>query len=339
MTLFELMLYLPLAVYAAIMGYSWVLVYTFFVYLSFILFPIIFRNKTYSYHVSTKLAAVETAVLSIVMSIMFGWDAGYYLFLFEILSLTFMNDFLVSIGKGSSSTKVPFYVSFVIAILFVGIKLTCKYIPAVYKVPDFQLTLLFYINALIVILSTPIFAINYSKQISTTIKTLRNNALLDELTGLYNRRAIRPYLDLFLNNYKESERKFGISILDIDDFKQINDTYGHNQGDKVLIEVANILKASVNESTYVARWGGEEFLVITQYNFSDSKVFYQSIEKITNQISKVEFQPEKGKKFSITVTAGCSNINKGMTIKDVINRADMRLYKGKNSGKNCIVTK
>lgn len=339
MAVFQLFLYFPLLLYALIMKYTYVSVYVAIVCLIFILFPIIKRNQEFNYHSTSNMATFQTAGLAIVMSYFFGWNTGYYLFFFEIVSLTFMNDFLESLEKGKSTHTVPIFMGFITAGLFFAIKVICNQYEPVYKLSELHSSLLFYINSAIIFISTPLFALNYYKQINRSLNKLKKNALLDELTILYNRRAIRPYLDLFISDFKKSERKFGAAIFDIDDFKKVNDTYGHNMGDKVLIEVASILKAAIDSNTYVARWGGEEFLIINQFNYNNNENFYHKIDEIRKQIGELKLTPAKGKSFNITVTAGCSVANKGDSIKDILSRADARLYKGKNSGKNCTVTK
>lgn len=336
---FQILLYFPLLVFSLIMGYTYVTIYIAIVYLIFLLFPILFRGHIFSYHASSNMATFQTFFLATMMSVFFGWNSGYYLFFFEILSLTFMNDFLDSVEKGKSTHTIPIFMGFVTAAVFFAVKVYCEEYKAVYILSDTIIKFLFYCNSGVVFISTPLFALNYYKQINRSLKKLKKTALLDELTILYNRRAIRPYLDLFLSDYKESDRKFGLAIIDIDDFKKVNDTYGHNMGDKVLIEVAGVLKRSIDDNTYVARWGGEEFLIIKQFDYQDNEVFFKKIENIRLEINKLKLIPAKGKSFHITVTAGCSIVNKGESIRDTISRADSRLYKGKNSGKNCTVTK
>lgn len=160
---------------------------------------------------------------------------------------------------------------------------------------------------------------------------LRIMANTDALTGLVTRRAIEE-------NYEHVMKKskaYSILMGDIDDFKKVNDTYGHNTGDLVLREIANIFKESVREHDLACRWGGEEILVfLTDCSLHGAK---HTADRIRERISNLELTSENGAKFKVSMTMGVADSLSGSELVDVIHVADLRLYDGKKNGKNVVV--
>ncbi|MBF0102842.1 MAG: GGDEF domain-containing protein [Desulfobacterales bacterium] len=159
-------------------------------------------------------------------------------------------------------------------------------------------------------------------------KELEILSVTDKLTGVYNRLK----LDELLNNELDRANRYGntlsILLMDIDHFKEVNDTYGHQCGDKVLIDIANILKDRIRKTDFVGRWGGEEFLIIcTETNLSDAHFLAEGIRKI---IETYNF-PIAGSK---TVSFGVTERKPDDTIEHILARADAALYRAKNAGRN-----
>lgn len=159
-------------------------------------------------------------------------------------------------------------------------------------------------------------------------KELERIAVTDRLTGLYNRLKLDEALENEFHRAQRSSHLFAVVILDLDFFKDVNDTYGHQLGDKVLIGVAEILQKQVREIDIVGRWGGEEFLIICPS--TDLQGVLVVAEKIRSKIEKHTF-PEVGTKTaSFGVAVWCPDD----TIETVIARADKALYKAKDKGRN-----
>lgn len=157
----------------------------------------------------------------------------------------------------------------------------------------------------------------------------------DPLLGIYNRKYFFEFLEK--NVIKKSDNKFAIVMIDVDDFKKINDTYGHQFGDKILINAARIIKNCIDSKDVFARYGGEEFILyIAEFTTEDS--VYNKIEIIrrTLEESKVSF---RGQNRSVTASFGISFFPlNGTDIDDLINKADDLLYKSKKSGKNRVLS-
>ena len=157
----------------------------------------------------------------------------------------------------------------------------------------------------------------------------------DPLTGLYNRRYIIGKLENELEDYKKTKNNFSIILADIDHFKYINDTFGHNFGDQVLKSVSKNLLATVQDKGIVSRWGGEEFLILLpETNILPAKKLAENIrQSIQNEIIIYDDSP-----VSVTLTLGVT-VNKDLeTIDDTIRNSDNALYSGKNNGRNCVVS-
>lgn len=132
----------------------------------------------------------------------------------------------------------------------------------------------------------------------------------------------------------DNYRNFSVAILDIDDFKKINDTYGHNCGDYVIKKISMILKERCSDDIIVGRWGGEEFLII-QKNINN---FYKNcsvLKQLLLEIRSTEFSWEQ-KKFHVTVTIGAARYETEETLQNMLEKADQKLYNGKANGKNTV---
>ncbi|WP_028857133.1 GGDEF domain-containing protein [Psychrilyobacter atlanticus] len=164
-------------------------------------------------------------------------------------------------------------------------------------------------------------------------KTLEKFANYDCLTGLLNRRIGLELLNKSINECKNKTSFLSVVLMDIDYFKQINDTYGHNFGDQVLKKISQILKDNLRENDIIFRYGGEEFIYVLP-NTSKEKAFFIS-ERIRKNIftifSDYDLKIQKG----ISASFGISLFpNNGTTINQLINKADSAMYKIKKNGRN-----
>lgn len=162
---------------------------------------------------------------------------------------------------------------------------------------------------------------------------LHNVALRDRLTGLKNRYSFYEYYNkkVLPNVY---DVKFSFIMCDIDFFKKVNDTYGHNAGDEILRSVSKLFKNSVDKEDEIVRWGGEEFIfILKNKDISAAKAF---AEELRSQIEKSDFMVED-KILNITMSFGVSELNAQNNIEDNIKVVDGRLYKAKRDGRNRVI--
>jgi len=161
---------------------------------------------------------------------------------------------------------------------------------------------------------------------------LERLANFDSLTGLYNRRAILDKLDELINLANRYKEDFSLSMLDIDNFKKVNDRYGHLTGDEVLEKIAVLIRRNIRETDIVGRYGGEEFIIILpKTNLSSAWVVAERLRTI---IEKTEMKDSAGNAFTITVSQGLVGWERDEDAASLISRADEALYKAKEKGRN-----
>lgn len=154
---------------------------------------------------------------------------------------------------------------------------------------------------------------------------------MDALTDMYNHKTFQQYFDTIIRQISRSDSSLQLAIFDIDDFKKINDTFGHSVGDIILKRISNRIKTMVTVDDITARYGGEEFAVIlTNKTMEQSLIVLESIRKAVQDDSHIELNR------NVTVSVGVHGYYKGETKEEVFNKADKALYEAKHSGKNKI---
>ena len=218
-----------------------------------------------------------------------------------------------------------------------------KYIPELdlyllvqAKVSDFTTKVLktFYMNLILSLLITILIIFIIVKMIHSSSLKLENLANNDELTTLPNRRAFNEKMKHLLLLNERKVLSASVLFFDLDDFKKINDSFGHDIGDRVLYRVAQIIKSSIRESDLYARWGGEEFIIaFLNSSLDNSEVTAQklrdSIESDKELFSLVGYK--------VTASFGVTQIEEKDTLVKILKRVDRALYEAKDSGKNRVV--
>lgn len=164
--------------------------------------------------------------------------------------------------------------------------------------------------------------------------SLRNLVERDTLTELYNRRSGNKKIQETYTTSQKSQKPFTLVIADIDYFKKINDTYGHQNGDIVLVNTARLLKKHTHGKGYAIRWGGEEFLLV--FENCDLPQALEHLKSLQEELCNTPHQFETTETY-VTMTFGviCDNT---MDVTQLLRVADEKLYEGKNNGRNCIVS-
>jgi diguanylate cyclase (GGDEF)-like protein len=155
-------------------------------------------------------------------------------------------------------------------------------------------------------------------------------SITDELTTLYNRRYIIEQLELRILESVRYNNPFSIIMIDIDDFKNINDTYGHNVGDKILTKISLEMKNNIRSHDLIARYGGEEFLILLPN--TDIKNVFIAAQKIRNAVETICFKELS--ETNVTVSIGIAEYKENMKYMEFIELADRCLYRAKQNGKN-----
>lgn len=175
-------------------------------------------------------------------------------------------------------------------------------------------------------------ALRYAMERHRMQEALRNESLIDEHTGLYNRRG---FLTLAGNHVKLTERiraPFALAFIDLDGMKQINDLLGHLEGDRALIEAANVLKGCLRQSDILARWGGDEFvLLLTAVAANTDEII---LRRLQEQLDACNAQPRRRYALSFSVGLVASTMEHPLTLEECLAQADALMYKQKQDKKN-----
>ena len=163
------------------------------------------------------------------------------------------------------------------------------------------------------------------------VEELQQEASLDALTQVGNRRYTEARLYATFAEFEHHQFPFGILFVDVDHFKRVNDTYGHDIGDHALCMVAKTLARNLRTFDFVGRWGGEEFLVLIMN--VDGPKLAQVAEKLRVLIENSRFVAEN-QEIRVTVSMGATVAQKGDTIEKLVKRADRMLYASKQDGRN-----
>lgn len=220
--------------------------------------------------------------------------------------------------------------------------LSSKYIPELNlyllveaKVDDFikDVKNIFYLNLFISIFISIIITISLIFLIRNYNKKLEHLAGNDLLTNMNNRRVFEDKFQYQLLLHQRNNQALSFVFIDIDNFKMINDKYGHGIGDKVLIRVSTILKENIRKTDLISRWGGEEFVIAyIDSSLEDAKVITKKIKDLIES----DYNLRNLTKNSVTASFGLTQLRKEDNMDTIVRRADKEMYKAKASGKNKI---
>ncbi|MBA3025545.1 MAG: diguanylate cyclase [Sulfurimonas sp.] len=166
------------------------------------------------------------------------------------------------------------------------------------------------------------------RQDITNKKKLEYISSHDVLTSLYNRREFERIFQAKIKSAQRHEETFGLAIFDIDNFKLVNDTYGHQAGDDILVTLSEYISLNIRDDDFVARWGGEEFVIMA--NKSNIKELEALVIKLQKGLTQISFLPIE----QLTLSFGLTEYRTGDSKDTLLRRADEALYKAKRNGKN-----
>lgn len=192
-----------------------------------------------------------------------------------------------------------------------------------------------YVSITLIVSIYTFYFLTFIQKSNALFRQLSAEAKIDFLTGLNNVRQFDTYFNTKIRELEENKQQLSVLMIDIDDFKKVNDTYGHANGDIVLKEIATILKANTRQIDFIARKGGEEFVVVLS-NCSYETAF-DIAERIRTTVEKTPFQLSREKEIYITISIGMSTYpDTTNNSKDLLQQADFGLYSAKHQGKNRI---
>lgn len=187
------------------------------------------------------------------------------------------------------------------------------------------------------ILAVMVMVVGSSKVLSRTLAELEYYSMHDPLTGLYNRRHFNNMLEYEIGRSERHQHEFALLLLDLDDFKDVNDSYGHPTGDSVLVRVAEILRGHIRKGDLATRIGGDEFAVMLMETGNDGAVAVA--EKLGAALRGTSFESPTGKRFHITTSIGVVVYPRdARTEHDLLAGVDIAMYRAKELGKDSACT-
>ncbi len=282
----------------------------------------------------------EILLHSSLATIMLGFDWGFMLYTISLVPLIFYMCFTLSGTRMRLRIAIP--LSVIVFIVYYVTLVVSNNIDPIYIDPVYSFVprAVYYYNTILAFAYCFVISILFSIEVKYMKVTLENenlsleqDAKYDPLTKLYNRRSFNEYLRNAVEAAEKGERDVSLIMLDIDDFKRVNDTYGHNQGDIVLKEVANVLRDNVREDDVICRWGGEEMLILLEVSEDTAS---RVAERIRKDVENLDMLCD-GVHIKVTLTLGVAEYESGLSLREYIEVVDKRLYYGKEHGKNMVV--
>ena len=277
--------------------------------------------KRHRNSLAIALIWIELILHAVLAVALIGWDSGFHYYLMVMLPLIFFS-------PGASMPSKLLHGVVLLAIYLALDTYAHAHHPPERLSPD-VLTLLRWFNVSAGFLVLGLLANVYYKAVIASEQRLRSIASTDPLTGTLNRRAMSYEADA-------AQAAGGPSTLllaDIDLFKRINDSFGHEAGDRVLVQVVQTIAANVRPEDRVARWGGEEFLICVAGNAQQSAIIAERIRAAVEALRIAD----QGRPLAVSLTIGCAARQPGETVEHCVARADAALYRGKQAGRNRVV--
>lgn len=267
------------------------------------------------------LIRTEVLVHAGLGTVLIGWESGFHYFLLMFIPALFV----------TMRARSAWLLAAGLWAYYVGLDVLMWYIEPLQPISSSALLGVHVFNLTVVFLMFSYLALFYVSTVTRAHKSLARMATTDSLTGLFNRRHMIALTEKELARHHRRPSNLTLLLMDIDHFKQINDQYGHDMGDRVLAAVSDSLKGSMREQDFIGRWGGEEFLaVLPETDFEQAAV---SAERIRKAIEGLVIDCD-GTTVQVTLSIGISQYRAEEPLSSAIARADYALYAGKSAGRN-----
>ncbi len=289
-------------------------------------------NRRGRSHAALFIGSAEVVGHAILATLYTGWTSGFHYYILGLAVLIFYSDRLRLALKGGLALLLA-------AVYLLLFQYTLQ-VPPLVPIGALQAQVTGTLNIVTAFLVLTALAYTFhlaTSQAESALQAanrhLEIQALTDPLTCLCNRRNIQDRLEVALDAFRSYGLPFSVILADIDDFKAFNDRSGHEAGDIVLVHVAEILRGAVRAEDHVARWGGEEFLVLV--SGGDLREAGLVAERLRAGVAAIELD-FGGQRIKITMTLGVAQYAPPDTLDACISRADDAMYAGKRQGKNCV---
>lgn len=274
------------------------------------------------------LMALEVLGHSTAAVLAIGWDSGFHFYIMLIIPVVIVSA-LTSVQR-----KVAF--AFAVGVFYVLLDWHFRQQAPVFSLAGPVLLALHYFNLVSMLLLLGLLCTVYFRMVKEAQRLLHVQASTDPLTQLFNRRAMRDMVqrECVREVLADDVHTLALLLVDVDHFKRINDRHGHESGDDALLLIAQTLQDGLREGDQVARWGGEEFLVMLPATGVDEAV--KVAERLRQRVAAQRFMGAAGRQ-PLSVTLGVAVRLPHESIDRTLARADQALYMGKESGRNRVV--
>lgn len=254
-------------------------------------------------------------------SVLLGWDSGYHYYL-----LLFIPALVVG-----TPARLAMPLTGLLILLYGGLFAACDMLGPQLPLPKQQLQITQWVN---IALSFAMFygvAAFYRSAVLRAERRLLHMATVDPLTGLANRAQFHVRAAAELSRSRAQRQPAALLLADVDFFKRINDQYGHDAGDKVLLRLAELMRRQLGDQDILARWGGEEFLALLPQR--DAQQAWGVAERLREAVASVQIDAG-GRLVSVTMSFGLAEVGEDGDLQQATLRADRALYRSKDDGRN-----
>lgn len=273
----------------------------------------------------------------VIATICLGLGVGFTQYFYGIIPACMFTDYFI--GKRRTMRKQTVAIIVVFFATYVSLLLWGYMHQPVYEVSVQMKQHFFLFNSIMTMCMIIFYTYSYINVAFSQERHLRMMADFDVLTGIRNRRAMMKVIDSSYKECKSKGKTMAICIADIDHFKKINDTYGHDAGDAVLSELGTILSERENNELEkaCARWGGEEFVILYEIEPEHKDLVVKKLEELRSYVAR-QTVCFKDLEIGFTMTFGVAFGPENHSVKSMLALADRRLYEGKKSSRNCVVS-
>jgi diguanylate cyclase len=270
---------------------------------------------------AVMLIRTEVLVHAGLGTVLIGWESGFHYFLLMFIPALFV----------SMRARSAWILAICLWAYYVGLDVLMWYVEPLQPISSSALLGVHIFNLTVVFCMFSYLALFYVTTVTRAHKRLGRMATTDSLTGLFNRRHMIALTEKELARQHRRPSNLTLMLMDVDYFKQINDQYGHDAGDRVLDAVSLSLKNAMREQDFIGRWGGEEFLAVLPE--TDLEQASASAERIRKAVQDLVVDYD-GNAISVTLSIGITQYCADELLSNTIARADHALYEGKSAGRN-----
>lgn len=274
-----------------------------------------------------ELMAAEIILHGTVATALIGWGSGFHCYLILIIPVAIVNTLYSPVVKGLLAGLAGLY--------YLGLDLMFRQAAPPVEVHAATLAWMHHVNQGATLLILGLLATLYHRLVIRAESRLHELACTDPLTQLRNRRFAMEVAQHEAAVFQRGGRPLAVAIGDVDHFKRINDHHGHAVGDTALRAIARVLRDGVREIDHVARWGGEEFLILLPATDGDEAL--RVCERLREDVHGLSAKNVAGAELGMSITVGVAVLQADEPIEQALLRADRAMYEGKQAGRNRVV--